>query len=332
MELKDIYLSSSKGEYKFLNSFFVRYLAGGSSLDEFRSISRRNLALVDVVGAHEYAHAMALKQQIDRFQEAARLIKTSKQFSIELFCDVNKKLTPEHKHSGFVRTTQNWVGKSLERATYVPPPPSELDTLLSDLTAILNSEEFSTDEKAVIAFVNISQIHPFADGNGRVARALYSGILAKDHDVHVPLSLYRFKSSQEHYHNFLQEQSINSKQPINHSYLDKAHQWIKRYEQEVYKQLAKTQKAISNKIGFSNMSREAMKIVTILWQYPVMTYSKIASYFSNNVNVTNDVISKLSNCSLIATRKISYQSTLIYVAEDILICWETLDNLISEVK
>ncbi len=316
----------------FLNYFYSRYLAGGSTLGEARRISRRNLALAEVVQAPQYAHAIVLKEQIERFEKAVKLVKESKELSIELLCDINKTLTPEERRSGEVRSVQNWLGKSLETAYYLPPPPTELDSLLCKFINLINNSTLPTKEKALLAYVNTQKIHTFADGNGRTARAIYAGILAKEYDIHIPLSLYRLKVSPDYYYDFLRVQPINSEGIVSHDYLGEAYQWINNYEKEVAQQLIATQKCISNKIGFSYMTAEDMDIVTLLWRYPVLTYETIKSHLNNNQKKAHDVISTLSNCSILSARKISYQTKTIYVAEDIFNCWDKLDNLMSDIK
>lgn len=316
----------------FLSVFFYRYLAGGTTLDELRGISRRNLALSQVIEAPEYAHATLLKKQIEQFEKAVCLIKQSESISIELLCQMNSILTPEHESSGIIRPVQNWIGTSREKPAYLPPPPSELASLLNNFVDIINYSSLTPNERAIAAYVYLIRIHPFADGNGRTSRALYAGILSKTGKAHIPLSLYRLKAPPKRYFDFIKSPKINSKRPITHSYLDEAHQWINNYEKEVSQRLIKTQQIISTKIGFSYMTKEDMDIVTLMWRYPILTYSKIESHLNKSSNATGDIISKLVNCSLLAIRKISHKSKTIYVAEDILTCWDELDKSIKTVK
>jgi Fic family protein len=273
-----------------------------------------------------------LKRQIENFEKAVQLVQESEMLSIELLCQINKALTPEHESSGIIRPVQNWIGKSLEKPDYLPPPPSMLGSLLTRYIEVLNHSELSCEDKAVAAYVNLLRIHPFADGNGRTSRALYSGLLSKSSDIHTPLSLYRLKASPKYYTDFLISPKINSELPITHSYLDEAYQWINNYEAEAYRHLTKTQHIISKKIGFAYMTKEEIAIITLLWRYPILTHSKIRSHLNTDIKKTNDVISKLINCSLITARKIRHKSTTIYVADDVLTCWDELDNSINTTK
>lgn len=93
------------------------------------------------------------------------------------------------KQPGEFRTTQNWIGGEsarIEDASFVPPPPAEMDVALDDLERFLNdSSELPALIQAALAHAQFETIHPFLDGNGRVGRLLitlllvHRGILAK---------------------------------------------------------------------------------------------------------------------------------------------------------
>ncbi|MBN2002313.1 MAG: Fic family protein [Anaerolineae bacterium] len=77
---------------------------------------------------------------------------------------------------GEFRTTQNWTGPSgcrLEEATFVPPPPEHLSSVMETW------EQFLRRSNSVPPLVQLALIHyqfeaahPFLDGNGRVGRLL----------------------------------------------------------------------------------------------------------------------------------------------------------------
>src|SRR5205814_1612587 len=83
--------------------------------------------------------------------------------------------TPAPESGGSIRNVQNWIGGNDYNpcgAEFVPPPPEFVPDLLVDLVAYLNSDEYSPLVQAAIAHAQFETIHPFADGNGRVGRAL----------------------------------------------------------------------------------------------------------------------------------------------------------------
>jgi len=81
-----------------------------------------------------------------------------------------------------IRSEQNWIGgaaSSPRDAEFVPPPPELVPDLLDDLCAFCNREDVPASVQAGIAHAQFETIHPFADGNGRVGRALIHVVLRR---------------------------------------------------------------------------------------------------------------------------------------------------------
>ena len=113
------------------------------------------------------------------------------------------------KEPGEFRTSQNWIGGSRPgNASYVPPPPGELDQCLTDLELFLHSREPALPllVRAALAHVQFESIHPFLDGNGRLGRLLVTLLLIHDGAISEPLlylSLY-LKQNRDRYYELLQ--------------------------------------------------------------------------------------------------------------------------------
>ncbi len=84
---------------------------------------------------------------------------------------------------GRFRNVFVWIGKAgaaPEEARFTPPPPQEVPTLLNDLVQrwrdefpdVSSSPEPDRIEALASFHHGFLTIHPFLDGNGRVARAL----------------------------------------------------------------------------------------------------------------------------------------------------------------
>jgi Fic family protein len=84
--------------------------------------------------------------------------------------------------AGKLRDRQNWIGGNAYhpgRADFVPPPPERVKDLMSDLVAFMNRTDLPPVVQAAIAHAQFETIHPFADGNGRVGRALIHVVLRR---------------------------------------------------------------------------------------------------------------------------------------------------------
>lgn len=79
-----------------------------------------------------------------------------------------------HKKRGEFRTQQNYIGApgGLEYATYVPPAPQSLQSLLENLESYIHSDEKDRLVQIALIHAQFEIIHPFLDGNGRVGRIL----------------------------------------------------------------------------------------------------------------------------------------------------------------
>jgi Fic family protein len=108
------------------------------------------------------------------------------------------------KTPGEFRKSQNWIGGgSLNTATFIPPPPSEMNQCLDDFEKFLYTEDDYTPlVKAALAHAQFETIHPFLDGNGRTGRLLTTFYLCKLGILERPvlyLSEYFLRNQQEYY-------------------------------------------------------------------------------------------------------------------------------------
>ncbi len=103
--------------------------------------------------------------------------------------DVHRTLlrfTEDADIAGVVRESQNWIGGNDYNpigAAYVPPPPEHVRPLLDDLCAFATRTDLAPIVQAGIAHAQFETIHPFADGNGRVGRALIYTVLRRQGEI-----------------------------------------------------------------------------------------------------------------------------------------------------
>lgn len=96
------------------------------------------------------------------------------------------RFTEDTDIAGIVRESQNWIGGNDYNpigAAYVPPPPEYVRPLLDDLCAFATRTDLAPIVQAGIAHAQFESIHPFADGNGRVGRALIYTVLRRRGEI-----------------------------------------------------------------------------------------------------------------------------------------------------
>lgn len=89
------------------------------------------------------------------------------------FVLLDRSARGRQKSPGDFRTTQVVVGADRR---YIPPPASELASLLENLESYLRSPPTGLDPlvSAYVAHYQFEAIHPFQDGNGRIGRLVLS--------------------------------------------------------------------------------------------------------------------------------------------------------------
>jgi Fic family protein len=84
--------------------------------------------------------------------------------------------------AGVIREEQNWIGGNDYNpigAAFVPPPPGQVHPLLDDFCRFVARDDLAPIAQAAIAHAQFENIHPFADGNGRIGRALIYTVLRR---------------------------------------------------------------------------------------------------------------------------------------------------------
>lgn len=155
----------------------------------------------DVDEIINYINAMnyGLKR-LTEFPLSLRLIK-------EIHSQLLSGVRDEYKTHGEFRTSQNWIGgPTIETAIFVPPPASEVISLMGDLEEYMHSL-LSTPVLIKIGLIHaqFETIHPFLDGNGRIGRLLITFYLCQQKILHKPL-LYLsdyFKANRQTYYDRL---------------------------------------------------------------------------------------------------------------------------------
>ncbi len=158
----------------------------------------------DVNEVVNYVNAMNYGlERLSTLSVSSRLIR-------EIHAILLKGVRGSHFTPGEFRTTQNWIGPAgctIGEAAFVPPPPSELGHVMSDLERFVH---FDSDLPLLIKIglvhAQFETIHPFLDGNGRVGRLLITFLLCQQEVLTKPVLYlsYYFKRHRQRYYEELQ--------------------------------------------------------------------------------------------------------------------------------
>ncbi len=82
------------------------------------------------------------------------------------------------KHPGRWRPGAIWVENQTGDVVYQAPDRDHVEDLIDELVASINGDTGPVFVRAAMAHLNLTLIHPFSDGNGRMARCLQTYVLA----------------------------------------------------------------------------------------------------------------------------------------------------------
>ena len=90
-------------------------------------------------------------------------------------------------HPGQWRPGAVWVRDGAGNPVYEAPDRDAVEPLIDELVACVNDRPAPTLIGAAMAHLNLALVHPFSDGNGRMARCLQSFVLARADSVVSPV-------------------------------------------------------------------------------------------------------------------------------------------------
>ncbi|MBI2743925.1 MAG: Fic family protein [Chlamydiales bacterium] len=167
-----------------------------SATPEAKKIILSHLVREEALGSiHSHAaqkKVMQLKSYEKALSRAMRQI-SHRTISLTLMREIHgivKKDLGEPRDIGRFRTRQNWIGpigKTIESAYFLPPSP---DLLLPSMKNLIHYLRISKDDKLLQIAIFTAQlliVHPFMDGNGRVARVLIPLLFYKKKLLSSPL-------------------------------------------------------------------------------------------------------------------------------------------------
>jgi len=148
-------------------------------------------------------YVAAMDYGLDRLADLPLSLRLLREIHAELLQGVRGA----QKQPGEFRRDQNFIApagaRSIEDATFVPPPVPQMKEALRDFELFLHREhDLPVLVHVGIAHAQFETIHPFMDGNGRVGRLLVTFLLMHRGVLHRPLlylSLFLKRHRDEYY-------------------------------------------------------------------------------------------------------------------------------------
>lgn len=170
-----------------LSALLLRSEAIASSFMEGLAASPQKVALAEFAdmqpGAmpHKFDAPLVVARNVRMMQEAVQVLGAAEAIATDDVLSLHRTLLPGDRFHG-LRSTQNWVGKTQWTpldAEYVPPPPAYVEPLMDDLCRFASGATLAPLLQAALVHHQFETVHPFADGNGRVGRALVHAVLTR---------------------------------------------------------------------------------------------------------------------------------------------------------
>jgi len=254
-----------------------------------RDMFRFQAGATDSKITHEEKRISEIINYVKAVRHCLKEVKNGKQIDLDLVKVAHKKLLKDVRgqelEPGIIRSMQNWIGPEgtkIEEATYVPPPPENVDELLIDEINFIQHppERMPVLIQCAIMHYQFEAIHPFADGNGRIGRLLIPLLLFDRGILNQPL-LYLsgyIEKNKTQYYNLLLQVSQKGK------WID----WIKFFLYAVITQardasnniekLEKLRAQYHEKLKSKKASASVYNLTDYLFSNPIVTIPKAASY------------------------------------------------------
>lgn len=209
------------------------------------------------------------------------------------------------KQPGEFRSSQNWIGGTRPgNALFVPPPPSEVPALMSDLERFLHETESGLPAivKAGLAHVQFETIHPFLDGNGRLGRLLVTLYLCAEGILHEPLlyvSLY-LKENRATYYALLQEVRTEGRWEVWLEFFLKGVRDVARQAHDAARQISRLFATDLEKTkSLGRAAPTARAILMLMQQRPILTIAKAAALSETTFPTASSALANLESLGLI---------------------------------
>ncbi len=231
---------------------------------------------------HNYIDAMNYAiASVDKLPLSSRLLRDTHKHLLQ-------GVRGASKLPGEFRKSQNWIGgKSIAKASFVPPYFESINDLMTDLEKFLHSQETQLPDliKVGMAHYQFETIHPFLDGNGRIGRLLITLYLVQS-ELLVKPTLYLsefFEKNRYQYYDLLTNVRTQNELSAWLIFFLKGVKATAENSIQVFKDIIVLRKATEDKfITLGKKQPIANKFLKVLWEKPIVDSSDVVEALSIN--------------------------------------------------
>lgn len=287
-----------------------------SSRIEGLELSQRRLAKAEAEGdTARDETARSVLGNVLAMEEAVRLGAGAKRLRIRDVLALHRILmlaTTTPQIAGKIRERQNWIGGNAYnpgRATFVPPPPELVPALMDDLAEFLNRTDLPPVLQAAIAHAQFETIHPFADGNGRVGRALIHVVLRRRGlapNFVPPVSLVLAADARTYVAGLVafQEERLDEWSLI----FARAMKRSAAKATELAERLGHLQEAWRERAGRPRRHSGAEALIQALPAHPIVTLSTVVELLGRSKQAANEAIALLARAGVLRTTTLALRN------------------------
>jgi Fic family protein len=279
-----------------------------SSRIEGLVLSQRRLAKAEAEGVETRDDtARSVLGNVAAMEEAVKLGARERPLKTRDILEIHRILmeaTSTPGIAGKLRDQQNWIGGNAfnpGRADFVPPPPELVQGLMNDLCLFISRTDLSPVLQAAIAHAQFETIHPFADGNGRVGRALIHVVLRR-RELAVryvpPVSLVLAADARRYIAGLtaFREQRIAEWCSL----FAEAIQVAAATATELAESLAQLQQSWRTRAGMPRRHSSAEALIKLLPAYPIVTLTTATKLLGRSKQAANEAIAALARAEVLS--------------------------------
>lgn len=247
--------------------------------------------------------------------------------SVRLFKEIHEKLLAgvrgSHLTPGEIRTSQNWIGSgscTLNEATFVPPPPTEVSRCLSELEQFIHAEsDLPLLVKIGLAHAQFETIHPFLDGNGRIGRLLITFLLCEREVLLKPVLYlsYYFKQHRSEYYDRLQAIRDNGDWEGWLSFFLRGVIDVSKQATETARRILELRETHRQEItdALPRTAANGHRLLEYLFEKPIVSVNDVQQLIGTAYPAANDLVTRFNDLGIlreftgqVRNRKFNYQS------------------------